>query len=92
MTFTILGLSRATKLALSIVLAFMLITGAAIAEYGLIEHVIHSSQSQWCDTLDLLTKQKIPYPADPAKNPSRLEAYDLYQDFTHLKAEFNCRS
>lgn len=48
------------------------------------------SQHHWCDALNILTQNKITYPVNPAKNPSRVEAYDLYQEFVKLKGDFNC--
>lgn len=72
------------------VTAFILLFTAVIV--GTAYAVVRDShqQAQWCQTLELLTKTKVPYPSDPKANPSRLFAYDLYTDFVHLKHEFGC--
>jgi hypothetical protein len=49
-----------------------------------------TNQQEWCDTLRLLTKTPVIYPSDPATNPSRVFAYELYKDFLKLKTEFGC--
>lgn len=54
------------------------------------QHQVASSQQQWCDTLDLLTRTPVPKPADPKANPSREATYELYRDFVKLKDKFNC--
>jgi hypothetical protein len=56
------------------------------------EKALRQSQVQWCDTLNLLTSVKESPPADPAKNPSRVGQYQLYEDFVHLKTHFGCKS
>ena len=89
--FRRMRLSHAMKVALAIsTLTLLIICGVAV-EYALTLQVISRSQSQWCSTLDLLTKDKVPYPADPKANPSRVEAYVLYEDFIHIKDQFGCR-
>jgi hypothetical protein len=83
--------SHAMRVALVTALMVLLIVCALIVNYAMTIRAIGHSQGQWCDTLTLLTRDKIPYPADPAKNPSRVEAYVLYQDFVHIKDQFGCR-
>jgi hypothetical protein len=53
--------------------------------------LIAQSKSDWCDTLDLLTKTPVPKPADPSVNPSRVQDYLLYEDFVHIKIKFGCK-
>lgn len=48
------------------------------------------SQHHWCETLTTLTQHPVPKPSDPANNPSRVEAYNLYEEFVGLKGEFGC--
>jgi hypothetical protein len=83
-------MSRATWMALTAAGMFLLIAVGLAGGYFLILHAISHSTSQWCDTLRLLTAHKVPYPASPSKNPSRLEAYNLYEDFSRLKVKFGC--
>jgi hypothetical protein len=49
-----------------------------------------SSQHKWCTTLELLTRQRVPDPADPAANPSRENAYLFYIHLKELEREFRC--
>jgi hypothetical protein len=59
-------------------------------EEAAIKAAVAYSDSQWCETLDLLTAHPVPYPADPAANPSRVQSYDFYESFLHVKAKFRC--
>ena len=80
----------ATKVALLVALLVTLFLLSQGFNYWLTLHQIQQTSSQWCDTLDLLTQNKIPQPSDPAANPSREEAYQLYTDFMQLKGRFGC--
>jgi hypothetical protein len=57
---------------------------------GFSAYSVEHSQKQWCTTLSLLTAVKVQKPADPAKNPSRVEAYTLYNAFSVLKKKYGC--
>jgi transketolase C-terminal domain/subunit len=72
------------------VVSFALLLVAIVA--GTTYAVISDShnQSQWCATLELLTSRPVVKPADPARNPSRVEAYELYEDFVKLRSRFGC--
>lgn len=48
------------------------------------------SQHDWCATLDLLTRHRVPRPADPAANPSRENAYIYYSVFLEQRHRFGC--
>lgn len=50
----------------------------------------HDADLRWCQVLVLLTGAREQPPADPAKNPSRVAQYKLYEDFVTLKDEFGC--
>ncbi|MGH3205927.1 MAG: hypothetical protein ACRDP5_28330 [Streptosporangiaceae bacterium] len=67
-----------------LVLSFIASGAATYASYAQVQ----ASQHRWCATLELLTAKPVPSPADPAANPSRLEAYVLYTDFRSLRQEF----
>jgi hypothetical protein len=60
-------------------------------EEAAIRAAVAYSDSQWCETLDLLTSHPVPYPADPAANPSRVQSYDYYESFLHVKGKFGCK-
>lgn len=63
---------------------------AVAACYIFAVYQVDVSQHHWCDALNTLTQHPISKPADPASNPSRVEAYDLYTEFMQLKGEFGC--
>ena len=48
------------------------------------------SQHHWCSALNTLTSHAVPKTSDPAANPSRVEAYTLYQQFVQIKGDFGC--
>lgn len=43
-----------------------------------------------CRALELLTKTPVSYPADPAKNPSRVDAYNFYEAILYWEHSDNC--
>ena len=51
---------------------------------------VNESQQKWCTTLDLLTSQPVPKPANPKANPSRESAYVFYTDIHDLRRHFGC--
>lgn len=51
---------------------------------------VRNDDHQWCSALDVLTAHKLPYPADPKANPSRVESYQLQQDFLRIGRRFGC--
>ena len=60
------------------------------AEQAAIAQAVAKSNHQWCAALDLLTAHPVPRPADPAANPSRVEAYEWFMVFRHLGQRFRC--
>ena len=95
MTFSPLRLSYATKAALLVMSVALLLALGLSGEYYMItsnyNQTVAHSNSQWCDTLDLLTMHEVPKPVDPKANPSRVGQYQLYEDFVQLKDRFGCR-
>lgn len=83
-------MSHATRYALTVVLFLLLVFGAVIAVVLFFKGQIDQNNSQWCDTLRLLTSHPVPKPANPSANPSRVADYQLYQDFLILKHRFGC--
>jgi hypothetical protein len=83
------GMTRAARRAvITLFVINFLVAGACL--WFTTYQVSHSSR-QWCDTLGLLTSQPVPRPADPAANPSRMQAYTLYADFVTLRNDFGCQ-
>lgn len=83
---------RATLIALCVSGLVLLFAAAVAGNYLLTDYQIGHAQKQWCDTFTLLTGAPVPVPANPAANPSRVQAYRLYEDFITLRARFGCRS
>lgn len=63
---------------------------AVVGCYLLTVYQVDLSQRHWCDALTTLTQNPIAKPANPAANPSRVESYNLYQEFVDLKGDFGC--
>jgi hypothetical protein len=84
-------MSHATRVAWIAMIVILAMLGSIAGGYLLIRYQISHSQQQWCDTIKLLTGTPVPSPSDPAKNPSRVEAYRLYEDFVTLKTRFGCK-
>jgi hypothetical protein len=82
------GMSRGARRAAVILFAINFLVAAACLWFTTFQ--VSSSDRQWCDTLALLTSQPVPKPADPAANPSRMQAYTLYSDFVMLRRNFGC--
>ncbi|MGH3673590.1 MAG: hypothetical protein ACRDSH_23670 [Pseudonocardiaceae bacterium] len=68
----------------------VLTLAVAVISLGYTTISVHRSAHDWCATLNLLTSQPVPKPADPAANPSRRQAYVLYSDFLDLRHRFGC--
>lgn len=83
-------MSRALRYTLSGVAIFISVVAVVAAGFGISAWQVHQDQLQWCATLDLLTSQPVPRPANPAANPSREQAYQLYTDFMALRGRFGC--
>lgn len=90
MTLNFMGLTHATKVALTVVFMVIFMIAGLGVEYLMITRVIADSNAQWCDTLSLLISRPVAKPADPRANPSRMATYLLYEDFVHLRDKFGC--
>lgn len=84
-------MTHATRIALLVAGMILVIICGLGADYLLVERAIQHSQQQWCDTITLLTATPVPSPSDPAKNPSRVVEYRLYENFVTLKTRFKCK-
>jgi hypothetical protein len=51
---------------------------------------ISANNQQWCTALRVLTKTPVAPPVDPARNPSRVFAYNLYESFMSIEKKFGC--
>ena len=68
----------------------VLTLAVAVINLGYTTISVQRQAHDWCATLNLLTSQAVPKPADPAANPSRQQAYVLYSDFVDLRHRFGC--
>ena len=74
----------------SIVISVLLFVGASSYAIWHGNHTIYANNQDWCTALKILTKTPVAYPADPAKNPSRVFAYNLYTSFRDIEGKFGC--
>jgi hypothetical protein len=78
------------KIITAVIVAFgLLISSVALAVF-LSYRAVSSNNQNWCTVLELLTARKVPYPAHPKANPSRVADYRLYEDFKSLEGTFHC--
>ena len=50
----------------------------------------HVQENHACQALELLTKTPVPYPADPAANPSRVTTYNFYHALLYWRDADGC--
>lgn len=74
----------------SIVISVLLIIGATTYGVWHGNHSISANNQDWCTALKILTKTPVLYPANPAQNPSRVFAYNLYTSFRDIEGKFGC--
>lgn len=75
---------------LSVAMVALCVAASVGGSYVLGLNALHRSNQNWCAALVLLTGNPVPRPADPAANPSREQAYELYQDFIAIERRFGC--
>lgn len=83
-------MSRAARQAGLVMLMLALLAAGVITNAFVTGHQIQHRQQQWCAALQILTATPVPKPADPKANPSRVQAYRLYEDFVVIEREFGC--
>ena len=74
----------------AVAISVLLVVGATLAAVYQSAQSDASANRQWCSALDLLTATPVAAPTDPKANPSRVFAYDLYQDFRTIEIKFGC--
>jgi hypothetical protein len=82
--------SAAARYAAAAALIFAVLIGATAVSLVITGRELGQSQRNWCSALQVLTATPVPYPAAPAANPSRVQAYRLYEDFTLIERQFGC--
>lgn len=75
------------KVIVAAAVAFLCIF-AALGTVGYI--ALYEGQRALCPALELATKQPVPYPTDPAKNPSRVKTYQYYLAFKEAESKDHC--
>ena len=73
-------------------IAYLVIVGFVLTAVNLLFTAIYVSRDdhKWCHAMTLLTQHQVPRPADPARNPSRVQEYQLNQTFITLKHSLGC--
>lgn len=74
----------------SVVFLFLLTLAAAGINLAWTARSVAIDDHKWCATMALLTSKPVPRPADPKANPSRMQTYVLYSDFTELRHRLGC--
>jgi hypothetical protein len=83
-------MTHATRIALLISALVVIVVAAIAGAYLLTAWQINRADQQWCNVINLLISHPVPKPADPAANPSRVQTYELYEDFVTVQHQFRC--
>lgn len=83
-------MTRASWAALLMSAVFVIVVAAIVVNYFMMAWYVGHVDSQWCDTLRLLTAHPVPRPVNPSANPSRVEAWQLFTDFLSLRKRLGC--
>jgi hypothetical protein len=75
---------------LAVIVPFVAFVLLIVGTLFYVQVEIGRDNSQWCQTLTLLTRHPVPKPARPAQNPARAATYQLFRDFTVLAHNFRC--
>jgi hypothetical protein len=78
------------KIIISVTVVIIGLGGLLGGSWFLGLYALHQNNQNWCSALEILTATKVDAPADPAANPSRVQAYKLYTDFMTLESRFGC--
>jgi hypothetical protein len=49
-----------------------------------------AAQRALCPAFALITARPVPYPTDPAANPSRVQLWQWYVTFRHIERDYHC--
>jgi hypothetical protein len=79
-----------SKTARAIVALFLIAFVLAASALLITSEEIAANNAKWCTAMVLITSHPAPKPADPAKNPSRVQAYQLYTTFRTLRRKLGC--
>jgi hypothetical protein len=55
-----------------------------------VQGAVEQSDQVLCGIIDLVTATPVQYPADPAKNPSRVTSYKFYEAFVYASRKYHC--
>lgn len=55
-----------------------------------VQAAVDQSDQVLCPLIDLVTASPVAYPADPAKNPSRVTSYKFYEAFVYASRKYHC--
>jgi hypothetical protein len=79
--------SRTARSIVALFLLAFILAGSALLITG---REIAANDAKWCTAMVLITSHPVPVPADPAANPSREQAYQLYTTFRALRRSLGC--
>jgi hypothetical protein len=55
-----------------------------------VQAAVNQSDQVLCPLIDLVTASPVAYPANPAKNPSRVTSYKFYEAFVYASRKYHC--
>jgi K+-transporting ATPase A subunit len=68
-------------------LAVLILITAIVGSYV---YAVYQSERSLCPVMAIITERPVPKPADPARNPSRVQNYRLYLAFRQAERAYHC--
>lgn len=72
------------------VVALLCLVGAIAVAVGISKYALDQSEQALCPIVRLVLQHPVPYPKDPEANPSRLTAWQSYEDFLIVGRKYHC--
>lgn len=78
------------RVAIAAAVALLCLVGAVAVAVGISAYALHQSEQALCPIVRLVLEHPVPYPKDPRANPSRLAAWQSYEDFLIVDRKYHC--
>lgn len=78
------------KVAIAAGIALLCLVAAIGLAVGISTYALDQSEQALCPIVRLVLAHPVPYPKDPKANPSRLAAWQSYEDFVTIKRKYHC--
>jgi len=73
--------------AIFLIVLMVVLAGAVLVRA---EQIDNATRQALCPLVRLALQHPVPYPSDPKANPSRLAAWQSYQDFVIIDRRYGC--